>query len=122
MVPHPHYCFPFDVDLECTKSRTVQHFANISFLFVCIILSRLARISGFQVQIFIVYLIKKYYHINIQCWHRQSSFSVNRSFCQICQNCIREQNSAKKLPLTGVEPSTLGLCCSFLVSHALPLC
>ena len=39
----------------------------------------------------------------------QSSFSVNRSFCQICQNCIREKNSAKNLPLAGVEPSTLGL-------------
>ena len=39
----------------------------------------------------------------------QSSFSVNRSFCQICQNCIREKNSAKKLPLTRVEPLTLGL-------------
>ena len=38
-----------------------------------------------------------------------SSFSINRSFCQICQNCIREKNSAKKLPLTGVESSTLGL-------------
>ena len=38
-----------------------------------------------------------------------SRFSVNRSFCQICQNCIREKNSAKNLPLTGFEPSTLGL-------------
>ena len=39
----------------------------------------------------------------------QSSFSVNRSFCQICQKCTREKDSAKKLPLTGVEPLTLGL-------------
>ena len=44
-------------------------------------------------------------------------FSVNRSFCQICQNCITaEKNAFKKLPLTGLEPSTLGLSCSLLLS------
>ena len=47
--------------------------------------------------------------VEILSQHTHSSFSVNRSFCQICQNCIREKNSAKKLPLTGVEPLTLGL-------------
>ena len=45
-----------------------------------------------------------------------SSFPVNRSFFQICQNCIREKNSAKKLPPTGVEPLTLGLLLIFCLS------
>ena len=45
------------------------------------------------------------------CSCSYTRFSVDRSFCQICQNCIRaEKNSAKKkLPLTGLELSTLGL-------------
>ena len=46
----------------------------------------------------------------------QSTFYVNRSFCQICQNCIRAKinySRLRKLPLTGVEPF---LC---LQSHAL---
>ena len=30
-------------------------------------------------------------------------FSVNRSFCQICQNCIKN-NTAKELPITGLNP------------------
>ena len=55
-------------------------------------------------------------------YQRHSSFSINRSFCQICQNCIRsEKNSAKNLPLTGLEPSTLGLTL-LLTSCAWPLC
>ena len=47
-----------------------------------------------------------------------SRFSVNRSFCQICENCIREKNSAKNLPLTGFEPLTLGL--TMLLTSCLP--
>ena len=39
-----------------------------------------------------------------------SRISVNRSFCQICQNYIRSENiQPKNLPLTGFEPSTPGL-------------
>ena len=38
-----------------------------------------------------------------------SSFPLNRSFWHRCQNCIREKNSVKNLPLTGFEPLTLGL-------------
>ena len=51
-----------------------------------------------------------------------SRFSVNRSFCQIYQNCIRaEKNTAKNLPLTGLEPLTLGLSVVLTsYSHALP--
>ena len=36
-------------------------------------------------------------------------FSVNRSFWHRCQNCIREKKFSKNVPLTGLEPSTLGL-------------
>ena len=51
----------------------------------------------------------------------QSRFSVNRSFCQICQNCIRaEKIQQKNLPLTGFEPSTLGL--SALLTFCLMPC
>ena len=39
-----------------------------------------------------------------------SSFSVIRSFCQICQNCITvEKNEEKNIPLAGLELQTLGL-------------
>ena len=40
-----------------------------------------------------------------------SRFSVNRSFSQICRNCIRAKNYSEEvtLKLTGIEPSTLGL-------------
>ena len=45
----------------------------------------------------------------LQLLHNRG-FSVNKSFCQNCQNCIRAKNiTAKKLPLSGLEPSTPGL-------------
>ena len=49
----------------------------------------------------------------------QSNFSGNRSFCQICQNCIRVENTAKKLPLTGLDPRTV--CSANFLSHAFHL-
>ena len=56
--------------------------------------------------------------------YSDSSFSVNRWFCQICQNCIREKNSAKKLTSDRnwtLDPMLLTSCLSCLTTVLDPI-